>query len=159
GSVLRCLVRGSFQPLLEALHGHEVTGLRATPIPCVKETTMNSPKTLARIAGLFYLLVAVFDMFAALYVRARLVPSGDAPATADPLRTSTGLFRIGFVADVLGATFFLLLAMALYVLLRQVNHLAAGAMLTFVAVSVAISFAGLTNWYTAFTIATDDRYT
>lgn len=29
GSVLRCLVCGSFQPFLEALHGHEVIGLTA----------------------------------------------------------------------------------------------------------------------------------
>jgi hypothetical protein len=120
---------------------------------------VNSPKTLARIAGLLYLLVAVFDIFAALYVRSRLVRSGDATGTADNLRSSGPLFRIGFVSDVLGATFFLLLAMALYVLLRHVNQLAAGAMVTFVAVAVAISFTSLTNWYTAFTVAADERYT
>lgn len=31
GPVLRCLVRGSFQPFLEALRGYEVTSLRSTP--------------------------------------------------------------------------------------------------------------------------------
>jgi hypothetical protein len=31
GSVLRCLVCGSFQPFLEALHGYEVIGLSSTP--------------------------------------------------------------------------------------------------------------------------------
>jgi hypothetical protein len=31
GSVLRCVVRGSFQPLLEALRGYEVVNLRTTP--------------------------------------------------------------------------------------------------------------------------------
>ena len=31
GSLLRCLVRGSFQPFLEALRGHEVIGLSSTP--------------------------------------------------------------------------------------------------------------------------------
>ena len=31
GSVLRCLVCGSFQPFLEALRGHEVVGLNSTP--------------------------------------------------------------------------------------------------------------------------------
>ncbi len=31
GSTLRCLVCGSFQPFLEALHGHEVVSLSATP--------------------------------------------------------------------------------------------------------------------------------
>ncbi len=31
GSRLRCLVSGSVQPFLEALHGYEVIGLTATP--------------------------------------------------------------------------------------------------------------------------------
>ncbi|HEV3173380.1 MAG TPA: hypothetical protein VGZ32_23735 [Actinocrinis sp.] len=33
GSVLRCLVRGSFQPFLEALRGYEVIVLNSTSIP------------------------------------------------------------------------------------------------------------------------------
>ena len=33
GSILRCLVRGSFQPFLEALRGHEVVGLSSTSAP------------------------------------------------------------------------------------------------------------------------------
>lgn len=32
GPVLRCVVHGSFQPLLEALHGYEVVSLHSTPI-------------------------------------------------------------------------------------------------------------------------------
>jgi hypothetical protein len=31
GSILRCLVCGSFQPFLEALRGHEVIGFSSTP--------------------------------------------------------------------------------------------------------------------------------
>jgi hypothetical protein len=31
GSVLRCTVYGSFQPFLEALHGHEVVSLKSIP--------------------------------------------------------------------------------------------------------------------------------
>lgn len=31
GSVLHCIVSGSFQPFLEALCGHEVVSLRSTP--------------------------------------------------------------------------------------------------------------------------------
>jgi hypothetical protein len=33
GSTLRCLVCGSFQPFLEALHGHEVVGFSSTSVP------------------------------------------------------------------------------------------------------------------------------
>ncbi|HZN76432.1 MAG TPA: hypothetical protein VFC00_32800 [Micromonosporaceae bacterium] len=31
GSVLRCLVSGSFQPFLEAIRGYEVTNLQSLP--------------------------------------------------------------------------------------------------------------------------------
>ncbi|MBB5803459.1 hypothetical protein F4560_003227 [Saccharothrix ecbatanensis] len=34
GSIVRCLVAGSFQPFLEALRGHEVVTLRSTWSPC-----------------------------------------------------------------------------------------------------------------------------
>jgi len=33
GSVLRCVVSGSFQPFLEALRGHEVVDLESKPRP------------------------------------------------------------------------------------------------------------------------------
>jgi len=33
GSVLRCVVSGSFQPFLEALRGHEVVDLESKPKP------------------------------------------------------------------------------------------------------------------------------
>jgi hypothetical protein len=32
GAILRCLVSGSFQPFLEALRGHEVISLSASPV-------------------------------------------------------------------------------------------------------------------------------
>jgi hypothetical protein len=32
GLIVRCLVCGSFQPFLEALHGHEVVNLRTSPV-------------------------------------------------------------------------------------------------------------------------------
>jgi hypothetical protein len=38
GSVLRCMVWGSFQPFLEALRGHEVTSLQSRPTHSTSET-------------------------------------------------------------------------------------------------------------------------
>lgn len=32
GAMVRCLVLGSFQPFLEALRGHEVVAMTATPV-------------------------------------------------------------------------------------------------------------------------------
>jgi hypothetical protein len=120
---------------------------------------MMAPKTLARIAGLLYLILAVCAVFGELYVRSSIVRSGDATATADNIRASATLFRVGFVVDLVGATFFLLTAMALYVLLKHVNQLVAAAMVTFVAVSVAINCLSLLNQYLALTIATGENYT
>jgi hypothetical protein len=37
GSILRCIVRGSFQPFLEALRGHEVVALDSAEV-CVERT-------------------------------------------------------------------------------------------------------------------------
>jgi hypothetical protein len=36
GPILRCVVRGSFQPFLEALRGHEVIGLNSVPANYLK---------------------------------------------------------------------------------------------------------------------------
>jgi hypothetical protein len=37
GSILRCLVFGSFQPFLEALRGYEVTSLESRPTPSTSQ--------------------------------------------------------------------------------------------------------------------------
>jgi hypothetical protein len=119
---------------------------------------MIPTRTLARTAGVLYLLVALCSMFAELYVRSAIVVPGDAAATADNIRASATLFRLGFVVDLVQATCFLLTAMALYLLLRHVNRLVAAAMVTLVAVSVAIMCLNLLNQLVALSIATDGDY-
>ena len=115
---------------------------------------MNGDKRLARIAGSLYLVVAVFGAFAELVVRDGIVTAGDATATAGSIRESATMFRLGFAADLVQATFFLFTAMALYLLLRHVQELVARAMVVIVAVSVAIICLNLLNQYTALTLAT-----
>jgi hypothetical protein len=107
---------------------------------------MTSPKRLARVAGILYLLLAVFNGFAELYVRSTIVEHGDAAATADNVVANAMLFRLGFVA------------MALYVLLKHVNKNVAMAMVTFVAVAVAIMSANLLNHFAALMVATDGSF-
>jgi hypothetical protein len=115
---------------------------------------MDGDKRLARIAGSLYLVVAVLGAFAELVVRDGIVVAGDAAATAGNIRGSAALFRVGFAADLLQATFFLFTGMALYLLLRHVHELVARAMVVFVAVSVAIICLNLLNQYTALALAT-----
>jgi Domain of unknown function (DUF4386) len=117
---------------------------------------MTSERRLARIAGCLYLVVAVGGMFAELFVRSSIVEPGNAAATADNIRASSTLFRAGFIADLVQATFFLLTAMALYLLLRHVHELVARAMVVFVAVSVAIMCLNLLNQWVALQVATGE---
>jgi hypothetical protein len=118
---------------------------------------MRSPKTLARIAGLLYLLLfgAAFNEG---YVLPHVVKSHDAAATAHSIRTSATLFRIGVFGDLTAGGLWLLLGMALYLLLRDVNRLAAAAMVTFAAVGAGIQVQNQTNQYTALTVATGAGY-
>ena len=118
---------------------------------------MTSVKSVARGAGALYLMVAVTTGVAE-WARGSVVVAGDAAATADRIRASETLFRVGLFADLASATFFLLTAMALYVLLRDVNRLAAAAMVALVAVSVAIQALNLTSGAAALALATGPGY-
>ena len=74
----------------------------------------------ARLAGFFYLMFLVTFIFASA-VRSKLFAYGDATVTAQNILSSDGLFRLGFVSEILSAVFFLLSAWALYTLLKPVN--------------------------------------
>nr|WP_225953613.1 DUF4386 domain-containing protein [Kibdelosporangium phytohabitans] len=97
-----------------------------------------------------YLVVAATTIFAGL-VNSRVIEPG---RTAANIAGSAALYRAGLVSELVGAVFFLLTGMALYQLLKHVNHMAATAMVTFVAVSVAMQSLNLLNQHTALTIAT-----
>lgn len=109
-----------------------------------------TPKALARTAGLLYLAVAVFTIFAGLVA--------ESVAGADDVRASAGLLRLGFASELVGAVAFLLTSMALHRLLRHVAPMVAAAMVVFVAVAVAIQTLNLLNQQTALTIATDPAF-
>lgn len=119
---------------------------------------MRSPKTLARIAGLLYLVVVAGGVVALRYGPGRVIRSGDPTGTAAQLRSSATLFRVAFVGNLVAGTCWLLTAMALYVLLRQVHQLVAAAMVIVVATGTAVSGLGLLHQYTALLLATDPTY-
>ena len=86
----------------------------------ISQVADQSPRKTARMAGLFYLIFTLTTALAAV-VRSRIIVSGDAAATANNTVSSQGLFRVGFVTELVSAVFFLLAAWALYVLLKPVN--------------------------------------
>ena len=56
---------------------------------------MDSTRKTARLAGLLYLLSSIPGAFSLLYVPSRIIVTGDAAATADRIRTSGTLLRLG----------------------------------------------------------------
>jgi hypothetical protein len=100
---------------------------------------MTSPKHLARIAGVLYLLVGIFGGFAEGFVEPKMYVAGKAAATAGNVVANAGLVRLGVIADLLDQTFFIFLALVLYILLKDVHKSMARAMLVLVVLAATIS--------------------
>jgi hypothetical protein len=83
--------------------------------------TMSASVRLARTAGLYYLLVAVFAGFAQA-VRLSVCVSGDAGADHEGSRSAPRPGAVRFVADLTKATFAVFWVLALFRLLEHVNR-------------------------------------
>jgi hypothetical protein len=119
---------------------------------------VSSPKRLARIAGLLYLVVGILGGFAFAAVYTTTYVAGDAAATASHLVANSGLVRIGVAADLIQATVWVFLAMTLYVLLSHVNAYAARAMVVLVAIGAAVSYLNILFEFEGMRVATDTTY-
>lgn len=108
-----------------------------------------SPQRLARTAGLLYLVIIVLGLTGELVVRAGIIASGDAPATAANVRASAGLFRLGFLADSVMLLCDIALAVLLYVLLRPVSKTLALMAMCFRLVQAAVIGGNLLHYHAA----------
>ena len=111
---------------------------RADQFQVASGDTMNSPKRLARIAGVLYLLVGIFGGFAEGFLEPRMYVAGDAANTVRNLLANVGLVRLGVVADLFQATVWVFLGLTLYLLLKHVNKSVAMAMVVLVAIGASI---------------------
>jgi hypothetical protein len=119
---------------------------------------VSSPKRLARIAGLLYLLVGIFGGFSEGFVDTKMYVAGNAVATAGNIVANSGLVRLGVVAHLLDGTFFLFLALTLYILLRHVHKSVARAMLVLVALATGIICVNSVFLFEGLRVATDKAY-
>ncbi len=119
---------------------------------------MSSPKRQARIAGLLYLIVAVFAAFAFNYATGRTYVPGNAAATAQSVLANAWLVRAGVVADLIQATAWIFTAMALYLLLKHVNENRARAVVILVAVGATIVVVNQVFPLAALLVATEPGY-
>lgn len=119
---------------------------------------MTSPKRLARIAGILYLLNGITSGFAFGYVLTKVYVPGNPATTAANVAANPGLIRIGVVTDLFQATEWVFLAMTLYILLRHVHQSAARAMVVLVSVGAAIVCLNDVFQFESVRVATDPSY-
>jgi len=82
----------------------------------------TSPRLLARIIGLLFLLTILAGIFAQGFVSERLIVFSDAAATATNILTHKGLFQLGFTDYLIEMACQVSTAALWYVLLRPVNR-------------------------------------
>lgn len=118
---------------------------------------MESPQRLARTAGVYYLVVAVLGAFAHI-VRGQVYAPGDAATTTDNVVAKASLVSYSFVADLVQATFLVLVVMTLYRLLHHAGENVARAMVIFVVIAVGIICLNMVHQLGALLVATDPTY-
>lgn len=107
---------------------------------------MKSTQQKARSAGFLYLLLALTAPIGLLYVPGRLIVFGDAAATADNIRASGWLLRIGMASELVHQIIVIFLVLALYRLFKEVSEtLAIQLVILGALVSVPIMFVNVLN--------------
>jgi len=119
---------------------------------------MVTRKGQARRAGFLYLFMIVTGLPGLILIPARLIVSGDAAATAEHLRASETLFRLGIASELFHQVVFLYVALALYRLLAPVSKSLAMQMAALVFVSVPIMFIGAVNELAALILVQPPSY-
>ena len=97
----------------------------------------TTPRVKARLVGALYLISAVPAGFS-VFVLQKLVVRGDPAATATNILGSEGLFRLGFVADIVGIMFVVGAVLFLYELLKPVSRSLALLMMYFCLIGSSI---------------------
>jgi hypothetical protein len=82
---------------------------------------MTSSSNPGRVAGFLYVLLG-FSVFRPIYVERALIVRNSALATAQNIATHESLFRLGIVCDLLAGLSCLIVALALYRVLKRVDR-------------------------------------
>jgi hypothetical protein len=87
----------------------------------INPITSQPPRSLARAAGLFWLLTILTSMFAFI-IAGQFMVAGNPAATAANLTEHEGLQRLAFVANLTATVCYLAVTLLMYVLLKPVNR-------------------------------------
>jgi hypothetical protein len=108
----------------------------------------TSIKKIARIGGMLYLIIIVAGIFSELFVRSKLIVSGDATATANNIIASEQLWRMGISGDLIMHICDVPLMLIFYVLLKPVNKNLAFLAVLFNLIQTAVLVANELNLLT-----------
>jgi hypothetical protein len=124
----------------------------------IDRTSGMSPLTLARVAGLLYLVIFLMAPFAEFFVREGLIVAGDASTTASNIIASEGLFRAGFATDLIVFVIEIAQAALLYILLAPVSRPLALVMSFARLAQATILGLNLLNMFTGLQLLTGSEY-
>jgi Domain of unknown function (DUF4386) len=119
---------------------------------------IDSLKKQSRLAALLYFLNGLPAPFALLYVPSVLIVRGDAAATANNVRNSELLLRLGMAGELFCATVVIFAMLAFYQLFKRVSQKHAIAMMVLMFLSVPISYLNVLNDLAAMTLAHRPAY-
>ncbi len=119
---------------------------------------MNSIQKTARIGGLLYLLLILAGMLAVIFVRGKLIISGDAITTANSIMASPLLWRMGIIADLVMHICDVPVMLIIYILLRPVNKNLALLALLFNLIQTAVLVSNKLNLIAALFLLGDADY-
>ena len=112
-------------------------------------TVETSPQLYARSAGMLYLVLILAGLFSVVFVRERLIVSGDPAATAANLMAHPQLWRAGIGADLFMHVLDIPIMLIIYSLLRPVHKNLALLVLLFNLVQTSVLVANKLNLITA----------
>jgi hypothetical protein len=114
---------------------------------------MNAIKKQAHVAGVLYVLASITAVFAWVYVNGKIFVRDDATATANNIRVSETLLRLGIASELIGSIIFIFVVLALYRLFKAVSEKHAMAMATLLLISTPISLLAVLGELAALIVA------
>jgi hypothetical protein len=121
--------------------------------------TEITPKQYARIGGLAYLIIIVAGAIGELFLRGKIIVSGDAVATANNILASPMLWRIGIAGDLLMHLCDLILAIVYYNLFKSVNKNLALLSVMFGLIQTSVLVANKLNLVMPLLLLSNETYT
>jgi len=119
---------------------------------------MTSHKQTARIAGLIYLVVVITGIISLMYIPNKLIVWNDALITYNNIIANQALFRFGLFSYIICYTFFLILPLFLYKLLKSVNNNYALLMVALAVVSVPMALINIQNQFNVLSLISGADY-